>query len=79
MKRILAVTLTAAVAAGTAWALDAAALGAQGPANPQPPAGQPAAAQQPPAGQGRGGGRGGPIVPPLAFEDRTGFESIFNG
>ena len=82
MKRILAVTLTAAVAAGTASAFSA----AQTPA-PQPGA---AAAQapagQPPQGRGQGGqggpgqGRGrGPIVPPTPFEDRTGFESIFNG
>ena len=44
-----------------------------------------ATAQQPPAGpgggqgRGAGGGRGGPIVPPVAFEDRTGFESMFDG
>ena len=50
------------------------------------PTAQPPAGQQPPAepgaGQGRGGrggGRGGPIVPPVAFEDRTGFESMFDG
>jgi hypothetical protein len=44
-----------------------------------PPAGgnQTPPGQQLPAG-GRGGGRG-PIVAPLPFEDRTGFESIFNG
>ncbi len=47
-----------------------------------PPAGAPptppAAGGQPPAGQGRG--RGGPRgAAPLNFEDRTGFESIFDG
>jgi hypothetical protein len=48
----------------------------------QPPAG----AAQPPAGQqGRGQGQGGRAggggrgIPVLAFEDRTGFESMFNG
>jgi hypothetical protein len=35
-----------------------------------------AAAQQP---AGRGGGRGGPVVPELPFSDRTGFESMFDG
>jgi hypothetical protein len=78
MKRILAVILTIAAAAGSASLLAAEQAGA--------PAGQPAAGQQPPAGPGagqgrggRGGGRGGPIVPPVAFEDRTGFESMFDG
>ena len=42
----------------------------------QQPAGQ--QQQQPGAGRGRGGGRG-PIIAALAFEDRTGFESMFNG
>jgi Domain of Unknown Function (DUF1080) len=80
MKRIVAFILTIAAAAGSATAL----------ASAQPPAGaaagQPPAGQQPPAGSGagqgrggRGGGRGGPIVPPVAFEDRTGFESMFDG
>ena len=82
MKSILAVTLTAAVAAGTASGFSAT----------QTPAGQPggnaaqAPAGQPPQGRGQGGpggqgqGRGrGPIVPPVPFEDRTGFESVFNG
>jgi hypothetical protein len=51
----------------------------QGAAQPAPPQGQ-----QPPAGQpggrGRGGGgRGGPVVPALAFEDRTSFDSMFDG
>jgi hypothetical protein len=39
---------------------------------------QPPAGQQPEAGRGRGGGRG-PVNAPLPFEDRTGFESMFNG
>lgn len=39
------------------------------------------AAQQPPPAepQGRGRGRGGRGAQPLALEDRTGFESIFDG
>ena len=37
----------------------------------------PAAGTQPPAGQGRGRGRGGPQI--LPFENRDGFESIFDG
>jgi hypothetical protein len=44
-----------------------------------PVQGQGQRAGQPPAG-GQPAGRGrGPIVAPLPFEDRTGFESIFNG
>jgi hypothetical protein len=79
MKRIAAFILTIAAAAVSASALAT----AQQPAGA--PAGQPPADQQPAgpgAGQGRGGrggGRGGPIVPPVAFEDRSGFESIFDG
>jgi hypothetical protein len=46
---------------------------------PAPAPGQGQRAGQPPAG-GQPGGRGrGPIVAPLPFEDRTGFESLFNG
>jgi hypothetical protein len=41
-----------------------------------PPGGRQGGAAQPPA-QGRGGGRGG--IPVTPFEDRTGFESVFNG
>ena len=74
MQRILAVTMTLAVAAGTASTLGT--VRAQR-GNAPPAAGAPQAGQ--PGGQGRGGGRGGPIVPPVAFEDRTGFESMFDG
>jgi len=65
MNRIVGVILAIAAAAATTSALATA---------QQPPAG-------PGGGQGRGagGGRGGPIVPPVAFEDRTGFESMFDG
>jgi hypothetical protein len=50
----------------------------QGGAQPAPQGQQPPAGQ--PGGRGRGGGgRGGPVVPALAFEDRTGFESMFDG
>ena len=65
MNRIVGFILAIAAAAATTSAL--------------------ATAQQPPAGpggvqgRGAGGGRGGPIVPPVAFEDRTGFESMFDG
>ena len=49
----------------------AAAAAGQQPPPPAPPGGQG-------AGQGRGGGGGGGIQN-LAFEDRTGFESMFDG
>lgn len=51
------------------------------PAAQQPPAGQPPAGQPPAEGRGRGQGRGGGPrgAQPLNFEDRTGFESIFDG
>jgi hypothetical protein len=35
--------------------------------------------QQPPPPSGRGGGPGGPRIAALPFEDRTGFENMFNG
>ena len=55
--------------------LFAAALSAQAPAG-QAPAGQPQGGQ---GREGRGGGRGPRGAAPLNFEDRTGFESIFDG
>ena len=76
MKRILALVFLTAAVAGTASALVAAQAPAGAPAGQQ--AGQPQGGRGQ-GGGGRGGGRGGPIVPPLAFEDRTGFESIFDG
>ena len=77
MNRMLAVTLSAVVAAATVSTLGTV-RAQQGTA--QPAAGAPQRGQQPPGGPGGGGGRGrGPIVPPVAFEDRTGFESIFDG
>ncbi len=54
----------------------------QAPAAQQPPAGQPPAGQPPAGGQGRGRGAGGGGMrgaQPLNFEDRAGFESIFDG
>ncbi len=58
----------------TAVVLSAQAPTGQQPAGQQPPAGQPA----PGRGQGRGGG--GPRgAAPLNFEERTGFQSIFDG
>jgi hypothetical protein len=68
---------------GSACALTAllvgAVLSAQAPAAgaQQPPAGQVPAGPGAGRGQGRGGGGGGIAV--LPFEDRTGFESMFNG
>jgi len=57
-------TLTAlALAVGTL-------AGQQPPAGGQPPQGR---------GQGRGGGQGPRGAQPLNFEDRTGFQSIFDG
>jgi hypothetical protein len=47
-------------------------------AQQQPPAGQPPAGQAP-QGRGQAGGGGGRGIPVLPFEDRTGFESMFNG
>jgi hypothetical protein len=58
------------------------AAAAQQPPAGQPPAGQPPAGQ-PPAGRGegrRGGGGGGGRGPAaIAYEDRTGFQPIFDG
>jgi 3-keto-disaccharide hydrolase len=66
----------AATVLGTALIAQAPASGGQ-----QPPAGQTPAAGQPQGrGEGRGQGRGGPRgAQPLNFEDRTGFQSIFDG
>jgi hypothetical protein len=66
----------AATILGTALIAQAPAGGGQ-----QPPAGQTPAAGQPQGrGEGRGQGRGGPRgAQPLNFEDRTGFQSIFDG
>jgi hypothetical protein len=78
MKRTgpIAFTLAAALTTGTLWMGDYSLL-AQGNAQ------QPAAGAQQPGGRGGrgggGGGRGGPQVPPVAFEDRAGFESMFDG
>jgi len=67
-----------AIGAGVFAAPSSGLLNAQQP--PASPAqGQGQRAGQPPAGGPAGRGRGGPIVPPLPFEDRTGFESMFNG
>ena len=61
--------------AGGDLAAQAPAAGAQ-----QPPAGQQPTAGQPPQGRGQGrGGGGGVGIAVLPFEDRTGFESMFNG
>jgi hypothetical protein len=70
--------LTSAVVAGAAVSvvmLQPAARAQQPPAGQTPPAGQPPAAQAG-ARQGGGGGRGNT---PMAFDDFTGFEKIFDG
>ncbi len=81
-RRAAGMGVSTAIVAGLVWASGlaswrAAAAGAatrhagQQPPPPAPPGGQGAA-------QGRGGGGGGGIQN-LAFEDRTGFESMFDG
>ena len=60
------VALVAVFAAGSLWTFPAAQAPAQTGAPPQQPAG------------GRGGG-GGPRISPTPFEDRSGFENMFNG
>ncbi|HEY7500562.1 MAG TPA: DUF1080 domain-containing protein [Vicinamibacterales bacterium] len=58
-------------------------LGAAGQQQQQTQQQQPPPAGQAPQGRGQGqggrGGGGGRGIPVLAFEDRTGFESMFNG
>ena len=51
------------------------AAGAQQPPPVQPPAGQPPAGR----GEGRRGGGGSRGPAPIAYEDRTGFQPIFDG
>jgi len=76
------VVLAAGLVASAAQQPPAAQPPAAQPPGGQPPAGQPPAGQQPPAGRGEGrrGGGGGMRGPqPIAFEDRTGFQPIFDG
>lgn len=75
IARIAAAAVLTVFAAGATAARQAPPTGAQQPPTAQPPAG-------PPGGQaaGRGQGRGGPRGPqPVPFENREGFESIFDG
>jgi hypothetical protein len=75
MKKVVIAFVLAAIIAG----FDTLLVTAQQPPAAQPPAGQPPAGQ-PPAGRGegrRGGGGRGPQ--PIAYEDRTGFQPIFDG
>jgi 3-keto-disaccharide hydrolase len=70
----------AAAACAVAISIVGVNLAAQAPAAgaQQPPAGQQPAAGQPP--QGRGQGRGGPRgAAPLNFQERAGFQPIFDG
>ena len=77
MRHKLGVMSAAICAAAT---IVGAELAAQAPAAGQQPAGQPPAAGQPAEGRGQGRGGGGPRgASPLNFEDRTGFQSIFDG
>ncbi len=55
------------------------AVGAAPAAQQQPPAGQPPQGRGDGRGQGGRGGGGGRGIAVLPFEDRTGFESMFNG
>jgi hypothetical protein len=55
------------------------AVGAAPTAEQQPPAGQPPQGRGDGRGQGARGGGGGRGIAVLPFEDRTGFESMFNG
>jgi hypothetical protein len=81
MKTMSVAVLTAAFCAAGGGAI--ARPQQQPTAGAQQPGAKPAAGQQPQIrgeGQGRGQGRGGSEPPaPLNLEDRTGFESIFDG
>lgn len=90
MRSIVRACVFTTASAAVAFGLQGNSTGAMAAGQQPPAAGQPAAqpAQPPQGGQpggqpggrgGRGGGRGGPVVPALAFEDRTGFESMFDG
>ena len=75
-----ALAFASATACAVALSIVGGDLAAQAPpaGAQQPPAGQQTPAGQPP--QARGPGRGGPRgAQPLNFEDRSGFESIFDG
>jgi hypothetical protein len=67
----------AAIATAALCLAPAAPISAQGAQQPAAPGGR-AGGQQQPAGRGPGAGQASQ-VPPLPFEDHTGFRSIFNG
>jgi hypothetical protein len=75
MQRVAFMTAGAIVVAGVAFTATDAGTRQQPAANPQQPT---AGSRQAPSGRGRGGGFG-PRIDPIPFEDRTGFESMFNG
>jgi hypothetical protein len=76
LNRRTTIGVTVAGAAIAAW-LSAPISSAQQPPPQQPPAtGQ---AQPPAGGRQGGGGGGGNLLPLTPFEDRTGFESMFDG
>jgi hypothetical protein len=84
MKR--EITIAGVVLAGTLALAGPATLAQQPPAGGGQKPAEPAAGQPPQGegrgqgrGQGRGGGGGGPQTAPLNVEDRSGFESIFDG
>src|SRR5262245_34533200 len=86
MIRITIATVSAAVVAANLWSPAGAPVVVQQqppaaqPQTGQPPAGQPPAGQ-PPQGRGEGRRGGGGFGPPPAipYEDRTGFQQIFDG
>ena len=73
----LGITLAGTVAVVAWLATSALAVSAQQP--PQGAQGQGAGQGQPPAGGRQGGGGGGNLLPVTPFEDRTGFEPMFDG
>jgi 3-keto-disaccharide hydrolase len=74
MMRIGVAAILATVVAANTWASSGRArIAAQ-----QPPAGQPPQGQ-PPEGRGRGQGDAGRGPAPIPFDDRAGFEAIFDG
>jgi 3-keto-disaccharide hydrolase len=74
MMRIGVAAILATVVAANTWASSGSArIAAQ-----QPPAGQPPQGQ-PPEGRGRGQGGAGRGPAPIPFDDRAGFEAIFDG
>jgi hypothetical protein len=83
MVRTVVAVVSSAVVAANLFASGTAPIAAQqqppAAGAQQPPAGQPPAGRGEGRGQGARGGGGGRGIAVLPFEDRTGFESMFNG